>query len=92
MKEYIHLLYDFIIEEGGSIALAKYLNMAALLIVGLVLVFVVDRLAKVVLVKLFGRFAERSKTNFDDLLVENKAPRNLGHIFPLLHIRLSYYL
>jgi len=84
MKEYIHLLYDFIIEEGGSIALAKYLNMAALLIVGLVLVFVVDRLAKVVLVKLFGRFAERSKTNFDDLLVENKAPRNLGHIFPLL--------
>ena len=84
MKDYIHLLYDFIIKEGGSESLAEYLNMVALLIVGLVMVFVVDRLAKVVLVKLFSRFAERSKTNFDDLLVENKAPRNIGHILPLL--------
>ena len=60
------------------------LNMFALLLIGLTLVFVIDRLAKVVLVKLFSKFAERSKTNFDDLLVKNKVPRNLGHIFPLL--------
>jgi len=84
MKDYIHLLYDFVIKEGGTPGLAKYLNMFALLIIALILVFIIDRLAKVVLVKLFNKFAERSKTNFDDLLVENKAPRNLAHIFPLL--------
>lgn len=84
MEEFSHLLYDFILKEGGSRSLAAYVNMFALLLIGLALVFVIDRLAKVVLVKLFTKFAERSKTNFDDLLVKNKAPRNLGHIFPLL--------
>jgi miniconductance mechanosensitive channel len=84
MKEFIHLLYDFILKEGGSETLAVYANMFALLVIGLALVFVIDRLAKLVLVKLFNKLAERTKTNFDDLLVKNKAPRNLGHIFPLL--------
>ena len=84
MKEFVHLLYDLILKEGGTESLAAYVNMFTLLLIGLTLVFVIDRLAKVVLVKLFSKFAERSKTNFDDLLVKNKAPRNLGHIFPLL--------
>ena len=84
MKEFIHLLYDFILKEGGSETLAVYANMFTLLVMALALVFVIDRLAKVVLVKLFSKFAERSKTNFDDLLIKNKAPRNLGHVFPLL--------
>ncbi len=78
------MLYDFILKEGGSETLAVYANMFALLVIGLALVFVIDRLAKLVLVKLFNKLAERTKTNFDDLLVKNKAPRNLGHIFPLL--------
>ena len=84
MKEFTHLLYDFILEEGGSESLALYSNMFTLLLIGIISIFTIDRLAKVVLVKLFSKFAERSKTNFDDLLVKNKAPRNIGHIFPLL--------
>jgi len=84
MNEYAHLLHDLIIREGATETLAVYVNMFSLLLIGLILVFAIDRFAKIVLVKLFSKFATRTKTNFDDLLVKNKVPRNLGHVFPLL--------
>jgi len=84
MNEYAHLLHDLIIREGATETLAAYVNMFSLLLIGLILVFAIDRFAKIVLVKLFSKFATRTKTNFDDLLVKNKVPRNLGHVFPLL--------
>ena len=84
MNKYAHFLHDLIIREGATETLAAYINMFALLLIGLILVFAIDRFAKIVLVKLFSNFATRTKTNFDDLLVKNKVPRNLGHVFPLL--------
>ena len=36
--------------------------------------------------QLFTQFATKSKTNFDDLLVVNKVPRNVAHVIPLLVI------
>ena len=84
MERIVHLLYDYLIHAGVSVVTAKILNMVALLIAMLIVVFVVDFIIRKILLSMFSRFAEKSKTNFDDLMVANKVSRNVAHIIPLL--------
>ena len=84
MERIVHLLYDYLITAGVSAVTAKILNMVALLIAMLIVVFVVDFIIRKILLSMFSRFAEKSKTNFDDLMVANKVSRNVAHIIPLL--------
>ncbi|MFH4969013.1 mechanosensitive ion channel domain-containing protein [Gaetbulibacter sp. M240] len=79
-----HWIYDYLIELKVSETIAVYLNIAILIIVLLLIIFITDFVIRKILIGAFSRFAERSKTNFDDLLVKNKTPRNLAHIIPLL--------
>tara|TARA_R110002050_G_scaffold56512_3_gene127074 strand:+ start:23355 stop:24611 length:1257 start_codon:yes stop_codon:yes gene_type:complete len=79
-----HLLYDYLVTTGMSHTSAKYLNMLVLLVLLLIIVFLVDFIIRKILVQLFTQFASRTKTNFDNLLVKNKAPRNIAHIIPLI--------
>tara|TARA_B100000809_G_C15140596_1_gene533050 strand:- start:10453 stop:11658 length:1206 start_codon:yes stop_codon:yes gene_type:complete len=62
---------------------AAYLNMFILLTVLLVIAFLIDFTIKKIIVEFIMRIAVNTKTNFDDLLVDNKVPRNIAHIFPL---------
>jgi miniconductance mechanosensitive channel len=79
-----HLLYDYLISAGMSETASEYLNMFALLIVLALLVFIVDYFVRKILLTIFTRFADRSKSNFDDIMVANNVPRNIAHIIPLL--------
>jgi len=79
-----HLLYDYLISHGLTETASKYLNMLALLIVLLIILFIVDFIVRKILLTVFTGFARKSKTNFDDLLVSNKVPRNIAHIIPFL--------
>lgn len=84
MDELRHLLYDFFVSAGISENNASYLNMIALLLVLLIVVFLVDFIIRKIIVKIFMQFASKSKSNFDDILVHNKVPRNIAHIIPLI--------
>ena len=84
MERISHLLYDYLISLGTTTVTAKYINMLALLIALLVVVFIVDFIVRKLLLTMFARFAERSKSNFDDIMIENKVSRNIAHIIPLL--------
>ncbi|WP_158978619.1 mechanosensitive ion channel family protein [Cellulophaga sp. L1A9] len=79
-----HLLYDYLVSIGMSPMSSKYLNMIALLGILLVIAILVDFLIRKIIVKLFTQFTLKSKTNFDNLLVKNKAPRSIAHIIPLI--------
>ncbi len=79
-----HLLYDYLVSVGLTESLAKYLNMIGLLLVLLLIVFIIDFITRKILLSVFTRFASKSKSNFDDILVTNKVPRNIAHIIPLL--------
>lgn len=79
-----HWVFDKLIDFGLSEQAAEYLNMAILLVGLLLIIFVIDIIIRKVLVSAFTQFAIRSKTNFDDLLISNKVPRNIAHIVPLL--------
>ncbi len=79
-----HLLYEYLINSGFSVKTAEYLNMLALLLALLIVVFIVDIITRKLLLTAFNRFASASKSNFDDLMVKNKVSRNIAHIIPLL--------
>ena len=84
MKEVKHFIYDLLIEKGLTETMAKYLNMLALLLALLLIALTVDFITKRVLWKFSSGVAKRTKTNFDDILIANKLPRNIAHIIPLI--------
>ncbi|WP_242205392.1 mechanosensitive ion channel family protein [Aestuariivivens insulae] len=84
MNNIRHSIYDYLIEEGVSATMAEYLNMLVFLAGLLVIVFVVDFIIRKLIRVTFIKLAHKTKTNFDDLLITNKVPRNIAHIFPLL--------
>jgi miniconductance mechanosensitive channel len=79
-----HLLYDYLISSGLTESTAEYLNMIALLLGVLILALLVDFIIRKILVRFFNQFADKSKTEFDNILVKNKVPRNIAHIVPLI--------
>lgn len=81
-----HLLYDYLVSVNVSEAIAKYLNMLALAIALSIIVLLIDFIVRKILIQIFTQFASKSKTNFDDLLVSNKVPRNIAHVIPLLFL------
>tara|TARA_R110002012_G_scaffold98109_3_gene235548 strand:+ start:189543 stop:190820 length:1278 start_codon:yes stop_codon:yes gene_type:complete len=82
-KELSCFFYDYFMVWGISDDIAKYLNALILGILLIILVFLVDRLFRKILRTIAYRFSKGSKTNFDDLLIENRVPRRLAHILPL---------
>ena len=84
MTNYKHLFYDYLVSHSVTEVVAKYLNMLALLIVLILVIAIVDFTIRKLIRSTFTQFAIKSKTNFDDLLITNRVPRNIAHIIPLL--------
>ena len=84
MNNLTHFIYDYLVKIGIADVTAKYLNMIALLAIGLLVIFIIDFIVRRILRGISSQIAKRSKTNFDDILITNKAPRNFAHIIPLI--------
>lgn len=84
MNNFTHFFYDLFIEKGLSETSATFLNMLSLLILLVILIFTTDFITRKILVQAFSKFADRTTTQFDNLLIKHKAPRNLAHLVPLL--------
>ena len=84
MEEIQCFFYDYFIDIHIPETTAKYLNMLALLVGLIIIIYITDFIARKLLLNVFTKFALKSKTNFDDLLVNHKTPRNIAHIVPLI--------
>jgi miniconductance mechanosensitive channel len=84
MNELKHIISEFLVKYGVPESSAQYLNAALLLLALLILIFLIDFLIRKLLLQAFSKFAIQSKTNFDNLLISNKVPRNIAHIIPFL--------
>jgi miniconductance mechanosensitive channel len=76
--------YDYFVSIDISETASKYFNMLCLLLILLVIIYITDFITRKIIVNTFTSFSKKSKTNFDDLLVNHKAPRNIAHIVPLI--------
>ncbi|WP_281846388.1 mechanosensitive ion channel family protein [Olleya namhaensis] len=88
MIKYAHFFYDYFIGLGVSKVTSKYLNLLVLLIVTLVVILLLDLLIRKVLRLLSAKVASTTKSNFDDLLIANRVPRNIAHI-PALYLAIE---
>ncbi|ALM21694.1 mechanosensitive ion channel protein MscS [Nonlabens sp. MIC269] len=79
-----HIIYDFLIENGFTPQVASYLNMLALLLLLLVIALILDFIFTLIFRRISNVVATRTKTNFDDILIDNKLPTYAAHIVPLL--------
>ncbi|WP_159799031.1 mechanosensitive ion channel family protein [Flavobacterium sp. MK4S-17] len=65
---------------------ALYGNLAVNILMICLVAYILDFISKKLLVVAFGLFAKRTKTSFDDLLVENKTSKYMAHLVPLLFV------
>jgi miniconductance mechanosensitive channel len=84
MKEIQCFFYDLFIAANISQSAAKYLNMLCLLISLAIIIFITDTITRRVLRVGFIKLAKKSKTNFDNLLISHRVPRNIAHLVPLI--------
>ncbi len=84
MEQISHRIYDYLVTTGLSEDWSEIVNMLILLVGILLLLFLFDFILRRFLLGVFVRLSNKSKTHFDDLLVKNKAPRNIAHIIPVV--------
>lgn len=84
MDQLSHKIYDYLVDSGLSVEWAEYINLIILLVGVLIILFLIDFILRKLIIGMFSRLSVNSKTRFDDLLVKNKAPRNIAHIIPLV--------
>lgn len=84
MKEIQCFVYDYLISIDINASTAKYLNLLVLVFGLIIIIYIADFVTRKLLINAFSKFSEQSKTHFDDLLVNHKAPRNIAHIVPLI--------
>ncbi len=84
MEQTSHWLYNFLLDNGFSATWASYINLVALCSVLVIVLLLIDWLSRKILRKLSNGIALASKTKFDDLLIENRVPRRVGHLIPFI--------
>ena len=84
MEKRSHKIYNYLVDSGLSSDWAAIINAVILVFALLAVLFVIDFIFRKILVELFTRLSLNSKTHFDDLLVKNRAPRNIAHIIPVI--------
>ncbi|MFL9844445.1 mechanosensitive ion channel family protein [Flavobacterium rhizosphaerae] len=65
---------------------ALYANLAINIAEVIIIAYVLDFLSKKLFVFAFGIFAQRTKTSFDDILIQNKASKHIAHLIPVLFV------
>lgn len=78
--------YGFMIDKGMSEDLAIQLNLLVNLIVIAIVVFLLDWLFKRVVIRAFALFSTKTKTTFDDYLVQSNFPKYIAHIVPMIFV------
>jgi miniconductance mechanosensitive channel len=84
MDKISEILHQWLLNIGVNENISMYLNMLILLVGMVVLIWIIDFIIRKVLITIFGKIAAKTSSNFDDLLIKNKLPRNVAHIIPLL--------
>ncbi|MCO4823195.1 MAG: mechanosensitive ion channel, partial [Flavobacteriaceae bacterium] len=81
-----HLIYDYLIESGTAISTAKILNMLVLFLLAALTIYIIETIIRKIILIISAQIASKTNTDFDDILIANKLPRNISHIVPLMLI------
>lgn len=88
--EYSQFLKVYLMEMGLTEFAAKHINLALTLFVLGGLAYLLDRILRKIVIKLFTLFSEKTKTTFDDFLLQTKFARYIAHILPLALVKSTF--
>ncbi|MGB7842810.1 MAG: mechanosensitive ion channel domain-containing protein [Salinimicrobium sp.] len=80
----INFLGNYFIEHGMDVGLAQFLNMLINVAVVAILWYLIHYLTKRIVLTSFKAFTDKTKTTFDDFLVQSNFPRFVSNVLPLL--------
>ncbi|MEQ8910635.1 MAG: mechanosensitive ion channel [Vicingaceae bacterium] len=86
IKESREFLIKYFSQVGISDFYSELIAIMILVFAVILLGFIIDRIARQVLLSGFTSLAKKSKTNWDDLLVENKVFSAIAHLAPVIVI------
>ena len=84
METILNTLKDFLISIGLKASISDWTSVLTLVFLTLLIIFLLDYIIRKIIRIVFVKIANRSKTNFDDIMVKHKVPRNIAHFFPLI--------
>jgi len=84
MKFLLEYLKNLLVSARIEVTIADWVAILTLVFTTLFVIFLIDFIIRKVIRLIFNRIASKTKTDFDDIMVKNKVPRNIAHIFPLI--------
>ncbi len=81
--------YKLFKDWGYSDTVSSYTNVAVNFILLGIAVFIIHYIFKKILIEVFSTIAQRTKTQFDDLLVANKTTKYIAYLIPLLFVNIT---
>ena len=82
MIRIIEFFVSFFIEHGFTSFWAELVSRASISILLFIFSFLIYWISKKVIVNIFTKIAKKTKSDFDDLLIKNKAIDRISYLFP----------
>ncbi|MGJ8666060.1 MAG: mechanosensitive ion channel family protein [Patiriisocius sp.] len=82
--EYSCLLQEYMINSGANETFAIVVNILVNCIILTVVVTLLDIIFRKIIVQSFKAFSDKTKSTFDDFLVESNFPRYIAHFVPII--------
>ncbi len=86
IEKIIDFTYDVLIKVGFNPTFASYISAFGNLIVLMIIAYLIFKICLYWFHRLLNILAEKTHTNFDDLLITNKTAKYISHLIPLLLI------
>ncbi|MBA3985383.1 MAG: mechanosensitive ion channel [Flavobacteriales bacterium] len=87
IKEFSCLVENYLLDQGMLLFWASWINLAVNVFILATTAFFLDRILRRVIVEGFKAFSVKTKTTFNDYLVQSRFPRYVAHIIPLLLLK-----
>ena len=84
MKHLIELLIQLLTSWGLSSKIATNLSIGILFIILTIFIYLIDIILKKIIRVTFTKIANKSKTDFDDIMLANRVPSSIAQIVPFI--------
>ena len=82
----LNKLKDILLNAGVKDSIADWSSILVLVVISLSIILLLDFLIRKIIRTIFSKIADRTKTDFDDIMINHKVPRNIAHIVPIVLI------
>ena len=86
MDFFLNKLKNILLNAGIKDSIADWSSILVLVAISLSIIFLIDFVIRKIIRSIFSKIADKTKTDFDDIMINHKVPRNIAHIVPVVLI------